>query len=101
MSYSMETLAKLQEWLTTLMVTVLIGFAMIFIGTVIWNAGIRGSEGKIDYCYVSRVEYQNSVAAFQLKGHVPWRNDVTVGVFDSLPNAVEAARRFSCPVDVK
>lgn len=49
-------------------------------GLIAWVAveAIR-ADGRIDHCYVSYSSFRDEPGSWLVKGHVNWRDDVTLG----------------------
>lgn len=87
----------------SMVVTLLVGIVIGFCALV---SMIR-SDAKIDSCYTEWHASQESHpgiselnGAYTVKGHIPWRSDVTLG---SAPNGNEAHELMKkvCPVEVR
>lgn len=70
---------------------------LLVLGAISLGCTIKAS-GMIDYCYIQLVSPTEMAPQYKLVGHVPWRNDRSMGVYPTLDEAKSKADALSCPV---
>ena len=83
------------DWFGGLLCTMLLG-AVLTAG-VVGITALR-SDGKVDFCYTQFVNSQGVPHSdgYLVKGHIPWRTDVTLGNADTPEKAQELLQQ-TCP----
>ncbi len=53
------------------------------------------ADGKVNYCYIE-MDRNDHIPFFKLRGHKNWRDDLDLGRYPSLKDAVDASQLIQC-----